>query len=93
MQVPVTSHQKHKSDLLNNPDSRNMLWFPEKSRASKLKGKFLASQKKAADNKQQGLAAERLQGPTDSSGKSQVAVNLIKADGSMCTVRFNLLSG
>lgn len=61
MQVPVTSHQKHKSDLLNNPDARSTLWFPEKSRNSKSKSKFPNNQKKAADNKQQGLAAERLQ--------------------------------
>jgi hypothetical protein len=62
MQVPVTSHQKHKSDLLNNPDSRSLLWFPEKARNAKGKGKYPSnSLKRAADNKQQGLAAERLQ--------------------------------
>ena len=53
MQVPVLSYQKHKSSLLNNPESRNMLMFPEKSRTSKMDGNFLASQKKDADNKPQ----------------------------------------
>ena len=68
MQVPVTSHQTHKSDLLNNPEACTSLWFPEKSRSAKSKSKFPAPQKRAADNKQMGLALERLQ--ADSSTKS-----------------------
>ena len=68
MQVPVTSHQTYKSDMLNNPDVPNNLWFPEKPRSANIGSKYPATQKRAADNKLMGLTLDRLQ--ADSSAKS-----------------------